>query len=47
MAAQALAKVDRVEEAKTWLNGGIACARRTGDRHAESEMEGMLAELGG
>jgi hypothetical protein len=24
---------------------GIACARKTGNGHAQSEMEGMLAEL--
>jgi predicted Zn-dependent protease len=47
MAAQALAKADRVEEAKAWLSDGIRCAQRAGDRHAESEMEGMLMELGG
>jgi tetratricopeptide (TPR) repeat protein len=45
MAAQALAKVARVEEAKTLLAQGIAAARRVGDAHAASEMSSMLAEL--
>ena len=46
MAAQALARAERVEEAKKMLNDGIASAKRTGNGHAQSEMEGMLAELG-
>ena len=46
MAAQALAGVHRVEEAKTMLTNGISSAKRTGNAHAQSEMEGMLAELG-
>jgi cytochrome c-type biogenesis protein CcmH/NrfG len=46
MAAQILARVDRTEEAKTTLADGIACARRTGNLHAQSEMEAMLTELG-
>lgn len=45
MAAQTLAKADRVEEAKKMLVDGIASARKTGNGHAQSEMEGMLAEL--
>jgi hypothetical protein len=28
------------------LHEGIASARRTGNLHAQSEMEGMLGELG-
>jgi len=28
------------------LTDGIASAQRTGNRHALSEMEGLLAELG-
>jgi hypothetical protein len=28
------------------LTDGVASARRTGNLHAQSEMEGMLAELG-
>jgi predicted Zn-dependent protease len=46
MAAQTLAKADRIAEAKTMLTDGIASARRTGNLHAQSEMEAMLAELG-
>jgi predicted Zn-dependent protease len=46
MAAQTLAKASRVDEAKKMLADGIASARRTGNAHALSEMEGMLAELG-
>jgi predicted Zn-dependent protease len=47
MAAQTLTRADRVEEAKKMLNDGIACAKRSGNAHARSEMEAMLAELGG
>jgi predicted Zn-dependent protease len=46
MAAQTLAKADRTNEAKKLLGDGIASAKRTGNTHAQSEMEGMLAELG-
>ena len=46
MAAQTLARADRIAEAKEMLTDGIASARRTGNLHAQSEMEAMLAELG-
>jgi predicted Zn-dependent protease len=46
MAAQTLARAGRADEAKTMLTDGIASARRTGNLHAQGEMEGMLAELG-
>ncbi|HUR37203.1 MAG TPA: tetratricopeptide repeat protein [Terriglobales bacterium] len=46
MAAQLLARVGRVDEAKTFLTQGIAAAARSGNAHAKGEMEGMLAELG-
>lgn len=46
MAAQTLAKSGREDEAKKMLTEGIASAKRTGNGHALSEMEGMLAELG-
>ena len=46
MAAQALARVDRVSEAKKMLEDGIVSAKRTGNSHTQSEMEGMLADLG-
>ncbi len=45
MAAQALAKSNRAEEAKKMLSDGIVCAARTGNGHARSEMEATLAEL--
>ena len=45
MAAQTLGKADRQEDAKKMLADGIASARRTGNLHAQSEMEAMLAEL--
>jgi len=46
MAAQALAAADRKDEARKMLKDGIASAVRTGNQHAQSEMEAMLAELG-
>jgi tetratricopeptide (TPR) repeat protein len=46
MAAQTLAKADRLEEARKMLGDGILSAKRTGNAHAQSEMEGMLADLG-
>lgn len=46
MAAQTLAAASRMDEAKKMLADGIASAKRTGNAHAQSEMEGMLAELG-
>lgn len=45
MAAQTLAKAGRTEEARTMLSNGIASAKKAGNSHAQSEMEGMLAEL--
>lgn len=45
MAAQALHKAERTDEAKTMLSQGISAAQRTGNRHAESEMQAMLDEL--
>lgn len=46
MAAQTLVRASRADEAKTMLSDGIASARRTGNLHAQSEMEALLAELG-
>lgn len=46
MAAQTLARANRNEEAKKMLGEGIVSAKRTGNTHAQSEMEGMLADLG-
>lgn len=45
MAAQTLAKEERTAEAIEKLHAGIASARRTGNNHAMSEMQGMLDEL--
>ena len=46
MAAQTLAAAGRRDEARKMLNDGIASAQRTGNQHAQSEMEAMVAELG-
>lgn len=46
MAAQTLVQAQRTEDAKKMLHDGIASARRTGNLHAQSEMEAMLTELG-
>jgi predicted Zn-dependent protease len=46
MAAQTLVRAERVEDAKKMLRDGIASARRTGNLHAQSEMEALLTELG-
>lgn len=46
MAAQTLVRAERVDDARKMLQEGIATARRTGNLHAQSEMEAMLGELG-
>jgi tetratricopeptide (TPR) repeat protein len=46
MAAQTLERAGRTSEARKMLQDGIAAAQRTGNRHALSEMSGMLEELG-
>lgn len=45
MAAQALAKVRRNQEAKARLKEGIEAARRSRNQHAQSEMQAMLDDL--
>ena len=45
MAGQTLASAGRTQEAIKMLSEGIACARRTGNNHAMSEMEALLEEL--
>jgi len=45
MAAQTLAKCGRNDEAVKMLSDGIVSASRTGNAHAQSEMEAMLSEL--
>ena len=46
MAAQALMKVGRMDEARARLQAGLAACERTGNAHAASEMQGMVEELG-
>ena len=46
MAAQTLVQAERAEDAKKMLHDGIASARRSGNLHAQSEMEALLVELG-
>jgi predicted Zn-dependent protease len=45
MAAQTLANAVRNPEAIERLKAGVACAKRTGNNHALSEMQAMLDEL--
>ncbi|HEY3768979.1 MAG TPA: tetratricopeptide repeat protein [Candidatus Angelobacter sp.] len=45
MAAQALERTGRTPDARQMLQSGIEAARRTGNKHALSEMSGMLEEL--
>jgi tetratricopeptide (TPR) repeat protein len=45
MAAQTLERVGRTSEARKMLESGIEAAKRTGNKHALSEMSGMLDEL--
>jgi hypothetical protein len=42
---QALARLDRGDEACAVLRAGIAAARQAGDTHAEGEMQGLLTSL--
>lgn len=45
MAGQLLMNLGRDADARAWFDKGIAAARRAGNRHAESEMQGMLDTL--
>ena len=45
MAAQALERTGRTPDARQMLQSGIEAAQRTGNKHALSEMTGMLEEL--
>ena len=45
MAGQLLEKMGRVDEAREWLTAGIALAKKKGDSHALSELEGALGAL--
>lgn len=44
-AGQALVRLDRVEEACAVLRTGVDAARRTGDAHAQGEMQGLLESI--
>lgn len=46
MYAQMLVRESRPDEARAILASGIAVASKKGDSHAQSEMEGLLAEIG-
>jgi tetratricopeptide (TPR) repeat protein len=46
MAAQQLARLQRIEEARTMLREGIEEARQQGNSHAAGEMSEFLASLG-
>ncbi len=45
MAGQLLMNLGRDTDARAWFQKGIAAARRAGNQHAESEMQGMLDTL--
>jgi hypothetical protein len=46
MAAQQLARLERIAEARTLLRNGIDEARKQGNAHAAGEMSEFLASLG-
>lgn len=45
MSAQTLIKLGRTEEARERLTSGLAACTRSGNSHAQSEMQAMLDEL--
>lgn len=45
MSAQTLAKLRRNDEARARLTAGIAAAGRTGNQHAQHEMQALLDDL--
>jgi len=45
MLGQLLAKQSRADDARAILLEGISAAAKSGNGHAQSEMEGLLAEL--
>lgn len=45
MCAQAYEAMGNRDEARTWVNAGIAEAKRTGNAHALGELESMLGTL--
>lgn len=46
MAGQMLHEAERADEARQWLQNGMAAARRAGNQHAASEMQGLLDLMG-
>jgi tetratricopeptide (TPR) repeat protein len=46
MCGQMLGAMGRLTDAHSWLATGVDAARRQGDGHALSELEGALAALG-
>ena len=46
MAAQQLADLDRIDDARSYLRAGIDQARNQGDSHAAAEMSELLTALG-
>ena len=46
MAGQQLVRLDRIDEARTFLRDGIETARAQNDSHAAGEMSELLASLG-
>ena len=46
MAAQQLARLERIDEARSFLRSGIEAARQQNDTHAAGEMSEFLASLG-
>jgi len=46
MAAQQLVRLERVDQARTFLRDGIDQARQQGDLHAAGEMGEFLASIG-
>jgi tetratricopeptide (TPR) repeat protein len=45
MAGQLLINLGRHADARAWFEKGIVAARRAGNKHAETEMQGMLDTL--
>ena len=45
MGGQLLMNLGRDQEARQWFDRGMAVAQRTGNRHAEAEMQGMRDTL--
>ncbi len=44
--AQLLVRMDRVNDARSWLRTGIETARQQGNSHAAGEMAELLTQLG-